>query len=104
MLLKCQRLSLLSLAIAVTAVSPAVPAADGVAAPPEAEHMTSLFNGKDLTGWDGDSRLWSVKDGVIHGETTEENKANGNTFLICKQVETKDFELRLSFRASASNN
>ena len=24
-----------------------------------------IFNGKDLTGWDGDTRLWSVKDGVI---------------------------------------
>ena len=32
----------------------------------------SLFNGRDLEGWDGDKRLWSVRDGVIHGETTAE--------------------------------
>ncbi len=51
-------------------------------APAETEGMRRIFNGKDLSGWDGDSRLWSVKDGVIHGETTEENRANGNTFLI----------------------
>lgn len=78
--------------------------ADDRTAPPEAETMQTLFDGKTLDGWDGDPRLWSVKDGVIHGETTDENKASGNTFLICKQVTTKDFELRLSFRASASNN
>ncbi len=73
-------------------------------APAETAEMTRLFNGKDLTGWDGDPKLWSVKDGVIHGETTPENPAQGNTFLICTACETKDFELRLSFRCNASNN
>lgn len=73
-------------------------------APPESGDMKVLFNGKDLTGWDGNSEMWSVKDGVIHGETTEEKKADGNTFLIWKDGTTKDFELRLSFRCSATNN
>ena len=73
-------------------------------APPESSDMRSLFNGKDLTGWDGDPRLWSVKDGVIHGETTAENPAGGNTFVIWKEGKTKDFELRLSFRCNAANN
>ncbi len=63
-----------------------------------------LFNGKDLTGWDGDPRLWTVKDGVIHGETTKEKRANKNTFLIWKGGEPKDFELKLSFRCNAVNN
>lgn len=82
----------------------AVNAAEIVKAPPEAEGMQSLFNGKDLTGWNGDPRLWSVKEGVIHGETTAENPAKGNTFLIWKDGKTKDFELRLSFRCNATNN
>lgn len=73
-------------------------------APAERTGMQTLFNGKDLTGWDGDPRLWSVRDGVIHGETTPENATKGNTFLICKTVRTKDFELRLSFRCNATNN
>jgi 3-keto-disaccharide hydrolase len=73
-------------------------------APPETSGMQSLFNGKDLTGWDGDPRLWSVKDGAIHGETTAENPARGNTFIISKGGTTKDFELRLSFRCNATNN
>ena len=72
--------------------------------PPETGSYQVIFNGKDLSGWDGDDRLWSVKDGVIHGETTAENAANGNTFLIWKDGELKDFDLRLSFRCTASNN
>jgi hypothetical protein len=73
-------------------------------APPESGEMRRLFNGQDLSGWDGDPRLWSVKDGVIHGETTKENPAQGNTFLIWQDGATKDFELRLSFRCTAANN
>lgn len=79
--------------------------ADGpVAAPAEPAAMRQIFNGKDLNGWDGDPRLWSVKDGVIHGETTPENRADGNTFIIWKEGTTDDFELRLSFRCNATNN
>lgn len=74
------------------------------AAPVEPADMQSLFNGEDLTGWEGDPRLWSVRDGVIHGETTAENPTQGNTFLIWKDGKTGDFELRLSFRCSTSNN
>ena len=79
-------------------------AADAIKAPAESDDLQSIFNGKDLTGWDGDSRLWSVKDGVIHGETTNAVKANGNTFLIWKAGRLKDFELRLTFRCNATNN
>ena len=78
--------------------------AEPQAPPPETGDMTVLFNGKDLTGWDGDPRLWSVKDGAIHGETTSENKTKGNTFLVCTQTVLRDFELRLSFRCNATNN
>ena len=79
-------------------------AADAIKAPAESDDLQSIFNGEDLTGWDGDSRLWSVKDGVIHGETTNAVKANGNTFLIWKAGRLKDFELRLTFRCNATNN
>ncbi len=84
-----------------------VPAAEispSVAVPPEPAGMTALLNGQDLTGWDGDPRLWSVKDGAIHGQTTPENPAKGNTFLILKDRRFSDFDLRLSFRCNADNN
>lgn len=74
------------------------------AAPAEPAEMERLFNGQDLTGWDGDPRLWSVKEGAIHGETTAENPAKGNTFIIWKNGVTQDFDLRLSFRCNATNN
>ncbi len=73
-------------------------------APAEPSAMRSIFNGKDLSGWDGDPKLWSVKDGVIHGETTADNPAKGNTFILWKEGRTKDFDLRLSFRCNATNN
>jgi hypothetical protein len=79
-------------------------AAEPAGPPAESEGMQVLFNGKDLSGWDGDPRLWTVKEGVIHGETTAENAAQGNTFLIWKGGTLKDFDLRLSFRCSATNN
>jgi uncharacterized protein CbrC (UPF0167 family) len=77
-------------------------------APPEPPGMKQLCNGRDLTGWEGDMRLWSVKDGAIRGETTKENPTYGNTFLLYvgdqgKPVVFKDFELRLSFRIESGN-
>ena len=70
----------------------------------EVTNTKSLFNGKDLSGWDGDPDLWSVKDGIIHGQTTAERPANGNTFLIWKGGKPADFELRFTFRCNDSNN
>ncbi len=74
------------------------------AAPPEPADMKAIFNGKDLTGWDGDPKIWSVRDGAIRGETTADNPAKGNTFIIWKDGVLKDFDLRLSFRCTATNN
>lgn len=65
--------------------------------------FTSLFNGKDLTGWEGNRTLWSVKDGVIDGRTTAEAPIKTNTFLIWKGGEVKNFELRVSFRFLDNN-
>jgi uncharacterized protein (TIGR03067 family) len=64
----------------------------------------SLFNGKDLAGWDGNPKLWSVKDGVITGQTTAENPAPGNTFLIWTNGDVADFELRCSFKVTPGDD
>ncbi len=63
-----------------------------------------IFNGKDLTGWDGDSRLWTVKDGVIRGQTTPENPTQGNTFCVWRGGRLKDFELKLKFKIENGNS
>src|ERR1051325_8453468 len=64
----------------------------------------SIFNGKDLTGWDGNPKFWSVKDGAITGQTTDDNKTAGNTFLIWKDGTVDDFELRLSYKIVGGNS
>jgi sugar phosphate isomerase/epimerase len=63
-----------------------------------------IFNGKDLTGWDGDPRLWKAQDGVIRGETTPENPTKGNTFLVWRGGRLKDFELKLKFKLRNGNS
>ena len=68
------------------------------------QEFLSIFNGKDLTGWDGDPRLWSVKDGVIRGQTTIVNPARGNTFLIWRGGKLRDFELKIKFRIQNGNS
>ncbi|MGD2176077.1 MAG: DUF1080 domain-containing protein, partial [Candidatus Brocadiaceae bacterium] len=79
--------------------------AAGIAAETDAaEGYVSIFNGEDLTDWDGDPRLWSVQDGVIRGQTTEENPARGNTFCVWKGGTLKDFALKIQFRIQNGNS
>lgn len=63
-----------------------------------------LFNGLDLTGWEGDERFWRVEEGILIGQTTLDNPTEKNTFLIYQQQEFSDFELRFSFRVDGGNS
>ena len=65
--------------------------------------FVSLFNGKDLTGWAGDSELWSVEDGCITGKTRGKDHLEYNKFLIWDGV-AADFEFRCEFRLEGNNN
>lgn len=64
----------------------------------------SIFNGKDLTGWDGNPKLWSVRDGAITGQTSAADPIKENTFLIWTNGTTADFELRFSYRMVGGNS
>ncbi len=70
-----------------------------LAAPLRADEFRSLFNGKDLTGWEGDMKLWSVKDGAIVGKT----EGKSHTFLIWKGT-AADFVLHAKFRLHGGNS
>ena len=59
-----------------------------------------LFNGKNLDGWDGDPRLWTVRDGIIVG-STEGVSLEHNEFLISKQT-YRNFILRARYEAAQS--
>ncbi len=65
--------------------------------------FVSLFNGRDLGGWEGDPRIWSVRDGAITGQTTAEIRVTENNFLVWKD-EVEDFELRLKFKLEGGNS
>jgi len=54
----------------------------------------SLFNGKDLTGWEGDTTLWKVEGNAIVGDSPG---IKHNQFLCTKEA-YGDFELKLEFR------
>lgn len=84
-----KQLVLLSL-LAISAVS----AQDG---------FKSIFNGKDLTGWDGNPELWSVEDGCITGKTTGPEQLAYNQFLIWRGGVVKNFELRVKIKQSGNN-
>lgn len=64
----------------------------------------SLFDGQTLKGWEGKPGFWSVKDGAITGQTTEENSLDHNTYLIWQGGKLVDFELRLKFRLVGGNS
>lgn len=67
---------------------------------------TQLFNGKDLTGWEGNTKLWSVEDGAITGKTGDsgETKIGHNTFLVWKGGTVADFELTFKYRIEKGNS
>ncbi|MFK7850926.1 MAG: DUF1080 domain-containing protein [Akkermansiaceae bacterium] len=59
---------------------------------------TKLFNGKDLTGWKGDDRFWSVQDGAITGSSSAENAVPHNTFIVWQDGKPSDFTLTLKYK------
>ena len=108
-----QRIGLLLIAVAAVGMfaCPAVaedkaPAATKCPAGGD-DGYVSIFNGKDLTGWDG-LEFWSVKDGMIRGQTTKEKPTRGNTFLIYRGGKEKgmlkNFALKLKFRIQNGNS
>jgi hypothetical protein len=65
---------------------------------------TQLFNGKDLTGWEGDPKFWSVQEGALTGKSTPENPVPHNTFLIWKDGQPSDFTLTLKFKMTPGDD
>ncbi len=65
-----------------------------------------LFNGTDLTGWEGNEKLWSVQDGTITGKTGTEGdtKLKHNTFLVWKGGNVSDFVFTFKYRIEKGNS
>lgn len=63
-----------------------------------------LFNGKDLTSWDGNPAVWSVRDGALTGVTTGPESLPYNQFLIWRGGTVKNFELHAKLRQTGNNS
>lgn len=73
---------------------------------PEAgqDGFVSIFDGKTLDGWDGDSTYWRVEQGNLVGEVTPSTILDRNSFIIWQGDMPSDFELKVEFRVSPEGN
>ena len=67
----------------------------------DADGFMTLFNGRNLAGWNGLPEYWSVTDGSISGHETME--ASKQTFLVFTGLKVRDFELHAKYRFASSN-
>lgn len=74
------------------------------ASQPPVSDFTPLFDGKTLTGWRGDAPYWSVRDGAILGQITEQTRITANRFLIYEGQIPADFEFVAEYRVSPRGN
>ncbi|MDA7935033.1 DUF1080 domain-containing protein, partial [Akkermansiaceae bacterium] len=64
----------------------------------------SLFNGRNLDGWDGNPEIWSVHDGVIIGKSEGPSRMKYNQFLIWRGGEVENFEFRAQMKIIGDNS
>src|SRR5947209_19696183 len=94
----------IALIAALLLAAPLVTRADDLKpSPADDAAFKPMFNGTDLTGWDGDPSFWKAEAGMLVGETTAENPIkHGNTFLVArdgdKDATVADFEFRVMWR------
>ena len=66
--------------------------------------FTPIFNGKDLSGWDGKPGWWTVEDGAITAQSTPQKPCPQPNYLIWRGGRPGDFELRAEFKLSPEAN
>jgi hypothetical protein len=68
--------------------------------PPEG--FQAIFNGRDLSGWEGNSTYWSAKDGCLTGVT--DGSLKHNRFIVWRGGRLKNFELRVKVKVTPGGN
>jgi len=68
------------------------------------EGFASIFNGKDLTGWEGKAGWWYVEDGAITSQSTPQKPCTKCNYLMWRGAKPGDFELRLSYKLVGGNS
>lgn len=75
-----------------------------IATPESGAGFEPIFDGKTLSGWEGDPKLWRVENGAITGETTPQTMPKQNSFLIWRGGRPADFELSAEYRLRGGNS
>ena len=70
----------------------------------DADGFVSIFNGKDLEGWEGDTTYWRVENGNLQGQITPETLLKRNSFIVWQGGSPADFELKTEFRITETGN
>ncbi|MES2694885.1 MAG: PVC-type heme-binding CxxCH protein [Verrucomicrobiota bacterium] len=83
--------------LAALALASTFPLRGATAASPAPQ---ALFDGRTLSGWEGNLQHWRVEDGAITGEIKADTKLAKNEFLYWTGGEVHDFDLTLEFRLS----
>ncbi|MEO6329846.1 MAG: DUF1080 domain-containing protein [Ginsengibacter sp.] len=63
-----------------------------------------IFDGKTLEGWQYDPVYWRIENSVLVGEITSSTLLKRNSFIIKKDLITRDFDLKVDYRISSSGN
>jgi len=63
-----------------------------------------IFDGKTLSGWEGNPTYWRVEEGSLVGEITPATVIKSNTFIIWRGAQPRDFELKLDYRITPTGN
>ena len=75
------------------------------AEPPAVEEdFVAMFNGRDLSGWEGKPGWWFVEDATITAESTPEKPCEKHNYLFWRGGKPGDFELRLEYRLVGGNS
>lgn len=64
----------------------------------------AMFNGQDLTGWEGTPGWWEVRDGVLVAESTPAKPCQRTHYLYWQGAEPSNFDMRASYRVSGEAN
>src|SRR5262245_21061255 len=96
MITSLRKQSLLQLALTAMVVS-----AQSAEAPPKPGKSVSLFDGKSLTGWEGDAKIWRVEDECLTGGSLTET-VKQNEFLATPRDYT-NFIVRFKIKLTGTN-
>lgn len=72
---------------------------------PAAEQgFVSMFNGCDLTGWEGKPGGWWVEDGAITSESTPDNPCIKHHYLFWRGGQPANFVMRFKYKIVGGNS